>query len=417
MSFESDGGEREAEDAGDGVPSIRVLLVDDDADYRTLCRRYLRRSDAARFEVEGVDTGRGAVSSCRERRFDCVLIDYRLPDATGTDLLAELRDALGDEMPPAIILSALGGEAAAAEAVRAGASDYLAKRDVSRESLSRTLVNAAEKGRLRQQNLERRRELAHAYEALRRRNEEIQRFYHTVSHEVKTPLTAIREFLSIMRDDLAGPTSGEQQELIGHALESCDQLVGQFDDLVTLTRLQTGKLTIVQEWTSLDGVIARCLAAACALAAEKGIEVIDLTERPLPSVHVDRNRIAQVLANLLNNAIKYTGEHGRVALGSRVDLEAGQLSIAVTDSGPGIAPEHLAQVFDRLYQVAPNLCGANEGGLGLGLSIAREIVHGHGGQLDVDSVVGEGSTFSFTVPTRVDAFKPADPAPTSVTRL
>ena len=384
---------------GSGPPEIRVLMVDDDGAYRALCQRFLKRDRSVRFDVTGAASAAEAIEQCTARSFDCLLIDYRLPDATGTEVLRQLADLVGESLPPAIILTALGGEAAATEAVRAGATDFLAKRNVSSESLGRALRNAAEQGRLLAYNREKRDDLKRANEELQRRSEEIQRFYHTVAHEVKTPLTAVREFLAIINDELIGPINEEQREILGYSLESCDQLVAHFNDLVSLTRLETGKLTVDRQPGSLDSVLARCLTAAAVNAEARQIELVDAMEQPLPQVLIDANRINQVLANLLNNAIKFTDNGGRVELFSHHDVEQGWLEVSVRDSGPGIDPDHLSSVFERLFQVNPNLHGENSGGLGLGLSIAQDIMQRHDSTIRVESEVGVGSTFSFRLQT------------------
>lgn len=376
-------------------PHIDVLMVDDDGAYRALCSRLLSRDRNVEFRLTGADSAAQALELCVPGRYDCLLIDYRLPDATGTEVLGQLKQRLGDQLPPAIILTALGGEAAATEAVRTGASDFLAKRNASSESLSRALRNAAEKGRLLARNRDKQIELRRVNEELRRRSEEIQRFYHTVAHEVKTPLTAVREFIAIINDEILAPVTAEQHEILGYALESCDQLTGHFDDLVTLTRLEAGKLTIKRVPASLQSVLARCLTAASVPAKHKSIEIVNQMQSSLPNVLIDADRIYQVLANLLNNAIKFTDPGGQVELFSRHDPEAGFLEVSVRDSGPGISDDHLESVFERLYQVNPNVHGDNSGGLGLGLSIAQEIIQRHDSRINVSSTPGVGSTFSF----------------------
>ncbi len=384
---------------GEESSTINVLMIDDDGAYRALCQRFLSRDRNVRFKLTGADSAAMALELCVPGQFDCLLIDYRLPDATGTEVLDMLKQRLGEALPPAIILTALGGEAAATEAVRAGASDFLAKRNASSESLGRALRNAAEKGRLLAYNRDKQIELRRVNAELRRSSEEIQRFYHTVAHEVKTPLTAIREFLAIIDDELIGPVTAEQREILGYAIQSCDQLTGHFDDLVSLTRLETGKLTVERVPGSLESVLARCLTAASVAATAKSIALVNNMGSPLPVVLIDGNRIYQVLANLLNNAIKFTDNGGEVELSSHHDRDAGFLEVNVRDSGPGIDVDHLEGVFERLYQVNPNVHGDNSGGLGLGLSIAQEIMQRHDSRISVSSTPGVGSTFSFRLQT------------------
>ncbi len=129
-----------------------------------------------------------------------------------------------------------------------------------------------------------------------------------------------------------------------------------------------------------------------AFAAEKGIELAGEVEDGVPEVEGDRERVIQVLANLLGNAVKFTPSGGRVGL--RVHAAPGEVRFAVADTGPGIAPENQAHVWDRFWKSRTS----NRHGAGLGLAIARGIVEAHGGRIGLESAVGEGSTFTFTLP-------------------
>jgi len=392
-----------AVDSDRGANVARLLIVDDDRTYLALCERFLGKDTNYTYDIVTVSGADEALAACSEEPFDCLLVDYGLPDQTGTDLIGTLRRRLGKALPPVVMISADGGASAAIEAVRVDAADFLTKREVSARALRRSIGNAVEKGRLRRVVDARRHELQKANGQLERRAIEIQRFYHTVSHEMKTPLTAAREFVAIVRDGLAGPVPEEQRELLDHALECCDQITTQFNDLIDLTRLETGKMRLVRVPVDGDEVLTRSLAMCAKQAKAKSIVLERATAPDLPLLDIDAGRIVQVLTNLLGNAIKFTPSGGRVRLEAGLSEDGSVVEVRVIDSGCGISESDCQHVFERLYQVSVAADDPGASGLGLGLSIAREIVCGHGQELDVDSRVGQGSTFSFTLPLATDS--------------
>jgi len=303
---------------------------------------------------------------------------------------------LGEYAPPTIILTADGGETAAAEALRAGAADFMPKRTISAQSLSRAIENAVEKRKLKNKVAARSRELQRANDQLQSRNDE--RFYHTVSHEVKTPLAATREFIAIVLDGIAGPVTEDQTEMLRHALDSCDQITSHFNDLIEMTRLEAKKITMAKKMESLDNITTRCLAAVSSAVKTKNIVLKKEIQSSLPLVFIDGNRVIQVLSNLLGNALKFTEPNGKITLHIWHALADGYVHIAVVDTGRGISQEQLPHIFERLYQVQNGSDEFMGAGLGLGLSIAKEIVALHGGNIWAESVLGEGSTFTFRLP-------------------
>lgn len=384
---------------------LRILLLDDDPAYSHLCQRYLSRDGLRDYDVVAAASAAEGIEACLSQSFDCLLVDYCLPDITGAEILKTLRDKMGSGMPPAIVMSAMGGQAAASEAVRAGAIDFLQKGVVSSECLARSISNAVEKGELKRSIDERTTELLDANIQLQSRNEEIQRFYQSISHEVKTPLAAAREFIAIVLDGITGEVNEEQKEMLVYARESCDQLAEHFNDLVDMTQLEAGKASLNKQWVSLDGLIKRCLASMKAAFEFKEIEFIGAIPDDLPLALVDGNRFVQVISNLVGNAIKYTPRGGEVRLSVELDEASQVATISVADSGCGIKKSDLVRIFDRLYQVKPREESEIEAGLGLGLglSIAKELVELHHGEIWAESEERQGSTFVVRLPIGAEA--------------
>ena len=231
-------------------------------------------------------------------------------------------------------------------------------------------------------------------------NTNIRNFYHTLSHELKTPLTSAREFISIVIDGLAGPLNETQLEYLGVAKESCDQLRLYINDLLDVTRLETGKMRIEFHTLPLVALVERVVEMLAPAAAGKGVSLICDCQPDLPAVPIDRQRILQVLTNLTTNAIKFTpaGGHIRLIL-SEAPADPECLQVNVCDTGRGIPEDQLDMIFNRRYQANHNDQSADsQSGLGLGLYICQELVDLHGGRIWVESEIGKGSTFSFVVP-------------------
>ena len=236
---------------------------------------------------------------------------------------------------------------------------------------------------------------------LRRKNDEIQNFYHTLSHELKTPLTSAREFVSIVMDGLAGGINETQREYLRIALESCNQLRVCINDLLDATRLETGKLSIDLKPTALGELAQRVVTTLHPAAAGKRIRLGCEVERGLAPVELDESRITQVIINLVNNALKFTESGGEITVSVVASAEKeGFVEVSVSDTGRGIPEQQIERIFDRLFQVKSG-DATTEQGVGLGLFICRELVRLHGGDIRVESKVGAGSTFTFDLPRKV----------------
>jgi PAS domain S-box-containing protein len=243
-------------------------------------------------------------------------------------------------------------------------------------------------------------ELRRVNQNLVTRNAEIQNFYHTLSHELKTPLTSAREFVSIVMDGLAGPLTETQLKYLGIAKESCDQLRRYINDMLDVTRLETGKLSIEFQVVPLAALVERVVEMLAPAAAGKGISLSCDCQPDLPAVPLDQQRILQALTNLTTNAIKFTPAGGQIRLSlSQAPTDPKCLQVAVRDTGRGIPKDQLDLIFNRLYQVTGDDQSAESPrGLGLGLYICQELVQLHGGHIWVESELGQGSTFTFTIP-------------------
>ncbi len=213
----------------------------------------------------------------------------------------------------------------------------------------------------------------------------------TVAHEFRTPLTSLRMAIHLCLEQRVGPLTDKQSDLLYAAREDCERLQRIVDELLDLAKIQGGRMQLRRRRVAPRALIDEAIDAQHGLAAERHVELAAEVAPALPELDVDRDRIQLVFANLLTNAIRYSPQGAAVRL--RGTVANGAVRFEVTDQGPGVAPDQRHVIFEKFAQGA-----ATPGGAGLGLSIAREIITAHGGQIGVDSEVGRGSTFWFTVP-------------------
>ena len=223
--------------------SLRVLLVDDDEDDATITRALLADVPNTKFELDWAPSYECGLEMMKEESHDIDLVDYQLGARSGIDLLREVHEH--HLHAPVIMLTGQGNESIVLEAIRSGASDYIPKGLMTSEALDRAICHAVEKTRLEKNLDEHHCQLQQANAELLKKNEEIQRFYHVLAHELKTPLTAATEFLGILLDDIAGPLTQEQREYVCIVDGCCDSLTRNINDLFDITRLETGKFKCI----------------------------------------------------------------------------------------------------------------------------------------------------------------------------
>ncbi len=268
-------------------------------------------------------------------------------------------------------------------------------------------------------------EMNQALEASHRRLQELDRakshFLLNVSHELRTPLTAIKGSVDNMLDEITGPLSEPQQRYLRRVKSNVDQLVRLINDLLDLARIEEGRVQITPTFFSVTGLAGELLDTLRPMATEKDLRLqLAETQDPL-IVYADRDKVSQILMNLIGNAIKFTPHSEQITVAARhvgsvecrvsisgLDTEnpkpespdtGERVEISVTDTGEGIPDEELPHIFDKFYQVQRGI-QAKAKGTGLGLSIAKSLVELQGGCIRVTSQVGQGSTFTFTLPRR-----------------
>lgn len=226
-------------------------------------------------------------------------------------------------------------------------------------------------------------------------------FVSMVSHELRTPLNSVHGFIDLLIQGHMGELNPEQKTYLGYAQEGVQQLMRIVEDILFLTRSDSGQFEMRMEKVNLLSLAKQVLRGLQPQAEKASIVLNRDIFSPSPLLYADPQRIMQVLNNLLVNAIKFTPPGGSVTLRARPYDEHFVL-ISVQDTGYGIAPEDRAHIFERFYQANHHL-QSRMGGNGLGLSIAKLIVEQHGGQINFESAVNEGTTFYFTVPLYIES--------------
>jgi signal transduction histidine kinase len=363
---------------GVAVPGpFRLLIADDD--------------DADRAAVAGALAASGMTVTCDEARtaaevtallatgaYDCVVLSGTLPDRTLAELVVGLRTA--EVYTPILVVTDQQDDDAEQVLADAGATDSMPRSEMSPRRLARRLRFAIRVGRA---ELESKKALAEAVTSSRARDEVLA----VVSHDLRGPLNAIGLASDALRDEV---TSEDAKRYIGAIERAAIRAERLIRDLTETIKIENGSLEIAPRPIDARALVEQARTDHEMLATESGgrIETV-LPDHPI-TVVADRDRVLQVFANLIGNAIKYAkGTPIALTLAER----NGSVVFGVVDQGPGIPPEELPHVFDRYWQGRKK----KRGGAGLGLAIAKGIIEAHRGTIAVDSKVGRGTLFEFTL--------------------
>ena len=269
----------------------------------------------------------------------------------------------------------------------------------------RLLTTFATQSALAIQNARLFREIADKSRQLEAASRHKSEFLANMSHELRTPLNAILGFSEVLAERMFGEVNEKQAEYLQDILSSGRHLLSLINDILDLSKVEAGRLELELGRFHLPTALDNALTLVRERATRHGITLTQTVDERVGDIVADERKVKQILLNLLSNAVKFTPEGGRVGL--TATAADGVVTIAVSDTGVGIAPEDQAAIFEEFRQVGRDDTRKQEG-TGLGLTLAKKFVELHGGRIWVESQVGQGSTFSFTLPVRLDERSASD---------
>jgi len=359
---------------------LRVLLVEDELADAELILRALR---AAGFEAteDIAQTAEAFTQLVRKNSYDVVLADYKLPNWNGMESVELLRGE-GLDVPVILVSGALG-ELTAVECIKQGAADYVLKDQLAR--LPGSVRRAVREKQLRQENRQ-------GHEDLARSNRDLEQFAYVASHDLQEPLRMVATYTQLLAERYRGKLDADADKYIHYAVDGALRMQKLVQDLLTFSRV--GRQALAMQSTDCHVVLETALTNLEA-AMQESHAVVEHAQ--LPTVMADSSQLVQVLQNLIGNAIKFRGTKPPLI---RVSAEAQgkEWVLSVADNGIGIAADHMEEVFVIFRRLHTR---SEYPGNGIGLSICKKIIEQHGGRIWIESEAGHGSTFRFTLPTRV----------------
>ena len=353
---------------------LTIVVVDDNEQNRLVIRYLFEPPD---YRVVEAPDGVTGLEVIRAELPDCVLLDLNMPRLDGFEVLEHLRnDPRVREIPVLVLTASAESSGAMERALRAGAVDYLTK------PISPGRVAARVRGAIE------RRRLVLEMQQLR------STFTSMLVHDLRSPLTIITGYLQLLEGS-AESLPPKHRRYLGSIREACVRMIALIGDILDVSKLEEGKLTLELEEVDLVEIAGEIVERLRPVALQHSVMVDFEPAAPTLRVTVDPRRLEQVLMNLLGNALKFTPPGGRI--GVTVGRDGDAVQVVVSDSGPGIAPDEMPLLFEKFSQTSAAKF-ARGPGTGLGLVICRYLVEAHGGRIWAESEPGHGSRFIFRLP-------------------
>jgi len=370
-----------------------VLVVDDEEPVRDIVSKLVKHIG---YPVIEAANGKEALDLLTKERVTILITDIRMPEMDGFELMKTVRAEFPDLH--IICMTGHGGAYSYTDVVSFGATDYITK-PFTIDEMSAKLNRVLREKKLIEDLKEKKIELELANAELKQLDKLKSTFISSASHELRTPLTVIKEFISLMLDGHGGTLTEDQREYLTIAHKNILRLTNLIETLLDFSRIESGKgLKLKFEPIRLNGVVEEALMTLSQRLEDKGISFENRLDPDTPMILGDRNRLVEVLINLIGNGIKFTPPGGKIAVDSKGLTERRDyLKVVVSDTGVGISPDDLPKVFDRFYQ-GQRTQERMISGTGLGLAITKEIIEGHRGTITAESKPGSGAVFVFTLP-------------------
>lgn len=371
--------------------AAQILIVDDNPLNRdVLGRRLLRQG----YQVASAKQGQQALQMLTTQDYDLVLLDVMMPEMDGYEVLRRLKADPQRRDIPVIMISALEELDSVVRCIELGAEDYLPK--PFNPVLLRARTEAClEKKRLRDREVRLFQQVQENYRRLQELEAMRDDLTHMIVHDLRTPLTSLLTGLQTL--EAVGPLDELQQECLGMALSGGNTLLGMINDLLDISKMESGQLTLNREPIHLPNLVSAAMEQVAGLIASSDLQLARQMPVNLPHLHADEEKLRRILVNLLGNAIKFTPQGGQIKVMAQHDPTDAVVVFSVADNGPGIPEEAFDRIFEKFGQVGGRPASRRPS-TGLGLTFCKMAVEAHGGRIWVQSRLGEGSIFSFTLP-------------------
>src|SRR5579884_3351185 len=386
-----------------------ILVIEDNR----AMSRFIADVLSPRYRIIAANEGATGVEKACQHLPDLIICDLMMPRMSRSEVVKALRAHVSLNLVPVLLLSAMADDEVRIRLLRTGAQDYLVKpflpeelrarvdnlvsMKLARQALQQELANQTfDITLLANEVVARKREVERMLAIVREEEQRKDQFMSMVSHELRTPLTVVSGFMELLRSSLEHEGNSRTMHYILQVESQIKKMISLINTLLDLSRIQLGRFSLVEESFEVDSFVHE-VVESMQTTTRHPITIDASTHATLVG---DKERLGQVLSNLLSNAIKYSLQHTSIEVRASADEQ--QVTISVRDYGIGISPEHQQRIFDRFYRVFGEE-DRHIPGLGIGLYLAAEIVHGHGGTIQVQSVEGKGSTFSITLPRKKSA--------------
>lgn len=359
---------------------ITILIIDDRKAQHELYKEFLQEDAEHQYEFLNAYSALEGIEIYRDRDdIDCLLLDYKLPDINGIDILDSLAD--DGKSVPIVMLTGHGDEKTAVAAFRSGVQDYIAKLNISPESLCRSVNHAIENASMLQQIEQYRTELE-------RSNQDLENFANIVSHDLKSPLRTITQHIQMLEKEIGGALSDDAKTSMKFIHRGADRMRRLIEGLFDFSCIGFEEVSF--ESVDANQIMEEVLENLASSIYEKGAKI---EVRTLPTVRANGVQLLQLLQNLVDNAVKFCD------IVPEVTVDAKQVGafwrFTVTDNGIGIAEDY----EDKIFSIFRRLHTEDDyQGTGMGLAICKRIIENHQGEIGYISTKSSGTSFYFTLP-------------------
>jgi signal transduction histidine kinase len=377
---------------------VHVLAIDDEEKILSTIERCLLLEP---YRVATTIQTEQAMEILASKEIKVIISDQRMPGVSGVKFLESVKQKYPDIIR--ILLTGHADMQAAEEAVNIGEVYRFMTKPWNNDDLKSTIRQAIEAYNMTLENRRLFEDSRKANASLIQANTHLQKLYDkqkeftsTVSHELRTPLTSIKMGLDIVLSGAPGPLTPDQSNFLQRAKSNVDRLNRLINDILDLTKIESGRINMNLLQADLYQTVLESLVPQRSVAENKGLRLECITDPALPLVAFDRDRMLQVLYNLVGNSIKFT-DKGFVKVLLKGDPGLNIVTVTIEDSGPGIKPEDIGKLFEEFQQLE-GAVNHKVNGTGLGLAICKTIIERHNGKIWVESTYGQGSRFIFTLP-------------------